>query len=115
MFWVDPTGSYYEGDKAHPTDVAVPQRPDPTYDWNFGQNAWVQNAARAAVAAAIAQVATDDTAVRTTAIIQQLMNATDAQIAAFVGNHSTADAGTQQLIVMLARIVRVLLLKGVGA
>lgn len=112
MYWITPDGSYYEGDQAHPIDAAVPQRPDPTFDWNSGQNAWVQNAVRAALVAAVAQVVTDATAVKTAAIVQQLMNATDAQIVTFVANHSTADAGTQALIVLLARICRILLLRG---
>lgn len=112
MNWLTPTGAYYEGDRVSALDIAVPPRPDPTYDWLNG--AWVQNAARLALVTTAAQVATDDTAVRTTNIVQQLMNATDAQIATFVANHSAADAGTQQLLVLLARICRVILNKGVA-
>lgn len=108
MFFVDPAGNYYEGDQVHPLDAPVPKRPDPTFLWNFGTSSWQQSAPLAAIVSAIAQLTVDDAAVRTSALVQQLLNASDAQIAAFVAAHSTADAGTQGLIVLLARIVRIL-------
>lgn len=95
-----PVGSYWQ---------AIPVRPDPTCIWNPGTGTWVEGADAAAVAANA--LAVDSTAVSNTAIVQQLINATDAQIANFVANHSTADAGTQGLIVLLARLVRILAIR----
>lgn len=95
-----PYGNYWE---------AIPVRPDPTCVWNPNPGVWVEGADAAAVAANA--LAVDSTTVSNTAIVQQLINATDAQIATFVANHSTADAGTQGLIVLLARLVRILAIR----
>jgi len=44
-FWIRPDGSYYEGNREHPLDIEVPQRPSLLHEWNG--EAWVQNAAGA--------------------------------------------------------------------
>ena len=110
-YWISDLIGYYEGSQLAISDISIPvPRPDPTYDWNG--NAWVVNAGRATAAQAQTQIIADANAVLATPLIQALTNATDAQISAFVGSHSTADAGTQTLLVLLARAVRILLQRG---
>jgi hypothetical protein len=46
-YFITPTSSYYEGDRAHQLDVEVPQRPSFTYDWDGAQ--WVLNPAKVPV------------------------------------------------------------------
>lgn len=58
-FWYGPAAGYHNGDAA-PGDVAVPVRPDDTYDWSG--SAWIVNAIRAATAQAAAQQAASDAA-----------------------------------------------------
>jgi len=50
-FFVQPTGGYYEGDRAHALDVEVPRRPSPLLRWD-GQ-AWVIDTAAQAAALAL--------------------------------------------------------------
>ena len=42
-YFINPELGYYEGDQFHPSDLAVPQRPDYTHTWD-GQ-AWQPSAA----------------------------------------------------------------------
>lgn len=42
--FVTPSGSYYEGDRASPLDLEVPQRPSPDYVWDGA--AWALDPAR---------------------------------------------------------------------
>ena len=83
MYWYGPAIGYHEGDPL-PGDGALPQRPDPTYDWNG--TAWVQNAARLAAAQALSAQMTAIPANLATALadptVQYLLNNTPAQCAA---------------------------------
>jgi hypothetical protein len=40
-YFLQKDNSYYEGDRAHPLDQEVPQRPDFTYNWDGVK--WIQN------------------------------------------------------------------------
>lgn len=42
-YWIDTSDNYWEGDRLHPTDIEVTQRPYPTCDWNAGTSSWDYN------------------------------------------------------------------------
>ena len=93
-------GSYYEGDRVHPNDIAVPQRPSPFY--NFVAGAWVLDQARldAFNAEQVRRQALIDAQVDP--LIQQLRNANPTQITNFITTNVTDLASARQVMIKLA-------------
>jgi hypothetical protein len=84
-YFVTPSNSYYEGDRASALDVAVPQRPDPTYVWDGVQ--WAADAAKQAAAARLAADVQELRDFITDPSITSLINQTKAQWLSWAGTN----------------------------
>lgn len=42
--FISTQGGYYEGDRIHPLDLAVPQRPGPYFVWDSESKVWMPGA-----------------------------------------------------------------------
>lgn len=81
--FVNPMGSYYQGDRAHALDIEVPDRPSPLYVWADGQ--WALDAAAQAKAQRASIDASQVGDCQLDATVMGLVNQTRAEWRAWAG------------------------------